>query len=62
MLYMGLKMWERALSFLEAVIMAPTNNTASMIMVEAYKKWVLVGLLCTGRVSVYTVYTSRTLD
>jgi hypothetical protein len=31
--------------FLEIVIMAPTNNTASIIMIEAYKKWVLVGLL-----------------
>lgn len=53
MLYMGLKIWERALLFLEVVIVAPTNNTASMIMVEAYKKWVLVGLLCRSGVSVY---------
>ena len=59
MLYMGLKMWERALLFLEIVIMAPTNNIASMIMVEAYKKWVLVGLLCTGGVSVYTFCTAQ---
>lgn len=55
MLYMGLKMWERALLFLEIVIMAPTNNTASVIMVEAYKKWVLVGLLYRGGVSVHTL-------
>lgn len=51
MLYMGLQRWERALLFLEIVIMSPSNNTASMIMVEAYKKWVLVGLLLRGRVS-----------
>lgn len=51
MLYMGLQRWERALLFLEIVIMAPTNNTASIIMIEAYKKWVLVGLLLRGEVS-----------
>ena len=51
MLYLGLKLWERALLFLEIVIMSPTGNTASMIQVEAYKKWVLVGLLLKGKVS-----------
>lgn len=58
-MYMGLKMWERALLFLEVVITAPTNNTASMIMVEAYKKWVLVALLCRGGVSVHNLYKPR---
>ncbi|KAI9878809.1 MAG: hypothetical protein M1830_010493 [Pleopsidium flavum] len=38
--------------------MAPTNNTASMIMIEAYKKWVLVGLLLRGEVSGHTVTLS----
>lgn len=51
MLYLGLREWERALLFLEVVIVAPTSNTASMIQVEAYKKWVLVGLLLKGKVS-----------
>ena len=51
MLYLGVKKWERALLFLEIVIMSPTYNTASMIQVEAYKKWVLVSLLLEGRVS-----------
>lgn len=50
MLYLGLKQWERALLFLEIVIVSPASNTASMIQVEAYKKWVLVGLLLKGRV------------
>lgn len=59
MLYMGVKKWERALLFLEVVIMAPTNNTASMIMVEAYKKWVLVALLCRGGVSIHIFYNSK---
>ncbi|MCJ1321225.1 hypothetical protein MMC15_006569 [Xylographa vitiligo] len=48
MIYLGLKDWTRALLFLEVVIMAPTGNVASMIQVEAYKKWVLVGLLLKG--------------
>ena len=51
MIYLGLKDWTRALLFLEVVIMAPTGNVASMIQVEAYKKWVLVGLLLKGMVS-----------
>ncbi|MCJ1477882.1 hypothetical protein MMC13_006555 [Lambiella insularis] len=49
MVYMGLSDWPRALLFLEIVIMAPTSNAASMIQVEAYKKWVLVGLLIEGK-------------
>ena len=50
MLYLAMKEWNRALLFLEIVIMSPSNSTASMIQVEAYKKWVLVGLLLKGRV------------
>ncbi|KAI9849767.1 MAG: hypothetical protein M1838_006268 [Thelocarpon superellum] len=50
MVYMGLKKYERALEFLELVISTPTNNTASTIMVEAYKKWVLVSLIHQGHV------------
>ena len=51
MIYMGLKKWNRALLFLETVIMAPATTNASKIQVEAYKKWVLVGLLHKGCVS-----------
>ena len=51
MLYMGAKNWARAQLFLEVVIIAPTSNTASMIQVEAYKKWVLVNLMLEGKVS-----------
>lgn len=51
MLYIGMKRWDRALLFLEFAIISPTGNTASMIQVEAYKKWVLVGVLLKGRVS-----------
>ncbi|KAL9122363.1 MAG: hypothetical protein Q9187_001080 [Circinaria calcarea] len=49
MLYLGVKNWERALLFLEIVIATPTNNTVSMVQVEAYKKYVLVGLLLEGK-------------
>ncbi len=63
MLYMGLETWERALLFLEIVVMAPTNNTPSKIMVEAYKKRVLVGLLLRGRVSPrIAVYWTKSLS
>ena len=50
MCYIGLKDWERALLFLEIVLVSPTSNTASKIQVEAYKKWVLVSLLYRGKV------------
>ena len=49
MIYMGLKQWEKAMFFLEVVLTAPTANTASMVMVEAYKKWLLVGLLLDAK-------------
>ena len=52
MIYLGLKQWENALHLLHVVIAAPTNNSASLIMVEAYKKWVLACLLAKGMVSV----------
>ena len=51
MIYIGLKDWERALLFLEIVIVSPATLTISMIQVEAYKKWVLVSLLLKGQVS-----------
>jgi hypothetical protein len=50
---MGLKRWERALEFLTFVIAAPTIGPASTIQVEAYKKWVLIGLLYYGGVSLH---------
>jgi COP9 signalosome complex subunit 3 len=51
MVYMGLKQWEKAKSLLEIVLLAPTTTVTSTIMVEAYKKWVLVGLLLNGEAS-----------
>lgn len=51
MVYMALKEWRKALHFLGIVISMPTTSSVSLIMVEAYKKWVLVGLLEKGKVS-----------
>ena len=51
LIYIALKDWERALFFLEVVISSPSSGPTSKIQVEAYKKWLLVGLLHKGRVS-----------
>lgn len=55
MIYTKLGNWKRALHFLEVVITCPTANTASMIQVEAFKKWILVNLLANGQVRPRTV-------
>lgn len=51
MVYLGLKKWQKALHALEAVITAPSSNSTSVIMIEAYKKWILANLLSKGNVS-----------
>ncbi|ETI24994.1 hypothetical protein G647_04364 [Cladophialophora carrionii CBS 160.54] len=49
MCYMALRRYQDATLFLEVVLTAPAvQNVASAIMVEAYKKWLLVGLLIRG--------------
>lgn len=55
MIYMTLKKWDRASHFLEIVICAPAPNSLSKIMVEAYKKWILVSLISKGEVRLFTV-------
>lgn len=54
MIYMALKEWESALHLLCIVITCPVANTVSKIMVEAYKKWLLVSLLAKGKVRLTT--------
>lgn len=50
MVYIGLSDWDMAMEYLENAITYPgKDNGVSKIMVEAYKKWVLVGLLQHGR-------------
>ena len=51
MIYMALKQWKKALHLLAIVISSPVVNSVSMIMVEAYKKWILTSLLENGKVS-----------
>ncbi|KAF2102246.1 hypothetical protein NA57DRAFT_34602 [Rhizodiscina lignyota] len=50
MAYIALQMWEDAQIFLEHVLVTPTQNVATGMMVEAYRKWLLVGCLATGQV------------
>jgi len=50
MIFLGLNNWQKALHALEVVITAPSSNSTSVIMVEAYKKWVLANLLAKGKV------------
>lgn len=47
--FIGLRMYEEALLYLESVLVVPTHNTAHIFMVEAYSKFVLVGCLLEGR-------------
>ncbi|CAD6448839.1 cd38d9f6-c3d7-435e-adbc-142e9d4496d3 [Sclerotinia trifoliorum] len=49
--YIGLHKWDAALEMLEDAITYPVNEGGvSLVMVEAYKKWLLVGILQYGRV------------
>jgi len=50
MVYIALQKYEEALLFLEHVLIAPTQNVASGLMLEAYRKWILVGCLIEGKV------------
>lgn len=48
--YIGMRNFQRARLFLEHVILYPTlQHVASTLQMEAYKKWILVGLLSEGK-------------
>ncbi|ETS74900.1 hypothetical protein PFICI_13384 [Pestalotiopsis fici W106-1] len=50
MAYCSRRDWPKALNALERVITYPTrDHGVSKIMTDAYKKWILVSLLCHGR-------------
>ncbi|KAH6655622.1 hypothetical protein BKA67DRAFT_561283 [Truncatella angustata] len=52
LMYCSRRDWPKALAALERVVAYPTRDHGiSKIMVEAYKKWVLVSLLCNGKPS-----------
>lgn len=49
-IYIGMRDYSRARLFLEYVILSPSSQHAySAFQAEAYKKWVLVGLLAQGK-------------
>lgn len=45
MAYLGLRQFKKAQQMLEHVLIAPASNVANGLMLEAYKKWVLVSCL-----------------
>ncbi|KUJ11933.1 uncharacterized protein LY89DRAFT_653469 [Mollisia scopiformis] len=50
MVFIGMRDWESALQCLENAVTYPAKETSvSKVMVEAYKKWILVGVLLEGR-------------
>jgi len=57
LIYIGLKLYKKALASLRVVIVAPAN-TLSAIMIEAYKKYALVSLIIHGKVAASPRYAS----
>jgi len=55
--YVGMKLYKKALEFFKLVFTAPAV-VLSAIMVEAYKKFVLVSLIVYGQVAAIPKYTS----
>ncbi|KAF1848546.1 uncharacterized protein K460DRAFT_334779 [Cucurbitaria berberidis CBS 394.84] len=49
MAYLGLGQFKKAQHFLEHVLVVPSSNVANGLMLEAYKKWLLVGCLVDGK-------------
>ncbi|XP_018428131.1 PREDICTED: COP9 signalosome complex subunit 3 isoform X2 [Nanorana parkeri] len=58
MIYTGLKNFERALYFYEQAITTPAM-AVSHIMLESYKKYILVSLILLGKVQPLPKYTSQ---
>ncbi|ATY65447.1 COP9 subunit 3 [Cordyceps militaris] len=57
--YSSRRDWDKAFTALEQVVTHPVKDRGmSRIMVECYKRWVLVGLLKTGRVPTLPSYTA----
>ncbi|KAF2878117.1 hypothetical protein BDV95DRAFT_509836 [Massariosphaeria phaeospora] len=54
MAYIGVRQFKKAMLFLEHVLVVPSSNVASGLMLEAYKKWVLVSCLVRGASRVTT--------
>ncbi|KAJ8688230.1 hypothetical protein QAD02_024025 [Eretmocerus hayati] len=58
MIYTALKDFERGLYFFEVCVMTPAS-AVSHIMLEAYKKYILVSLILNGKVVALPNYTSN---
>ncbi|KAB0795751.1 hypothetical protein PPYR_10283 [Photinus pyralis] len=61
MIYLALRNLDRALYFLEVAITTPAQEV-SHIMLESYKKYILVSLLLHGKILVIPKYTSRVVN
>jgi COP9 signalosome complex subunit 3 len=48
MAYLGLRQFTKAQHFLEHILVMPSANAANGLMLEAYKKWVLLNCLVSG--------------
>lgn len=55
MINIALQQWEEARLYLECVLVSPSQGSASMSQVEAYKKWALVCCILKGQVGNRTV-------
>jgi COP9 signalosome complex subunit 3 len=51
MAYSGVQEYKKAAQFMEHVLVTPTSNTANGLMLEAYRKWVLLCCLAYGKVT-----------
>lgn len=59
LIHISRRNWPQAQRFLEQVITHPSRDRGvSKIMVETYKKWLLVGLLCEGKEPKLPSYTT----
>lgn len=58
MIYTALKNYDRALYFYEVCVMTPAA-AVSYIMLEAYKKYILVSLILNGKIVYLPNYTSN---
>nr|XP_039261206.1 COP9 signalosome complex subunit 3-like [Styela clava] len=58
MIYTALKNYKRALYFFEQAVVCPAT-AISHIMVEAYKKYILISIISEGRVLPFPKYTSH---
>jgi len=61
MIYTGLKKFERAIYFFEIAITTP-SMAVSHVMLEAYKKYILVSLILHGKLPVLPKYTSQVVN